>query len=186
MEWVAVANLRAVVKIKSWKSPWLWVALAPLALLPVAPRSAVCQKSADGSDSSAAKNPPTSEKVRLNDVTRVSTEAVSRQAAKERAKDDKSSNAKPQNDSTQNEASAPAVSELNPAAKRRDNTEGPDQLSTEDGGTSRLDKVHGSVQGATGAGARAGAAELGVGGKSGKAHVYVKTEQSRTDAPTPP
>jgi hypothetical protein len=173
------------VKVKPWKSACLLATLGLCAAFVIAPPDAACQSPADDSGSSAAKTSPAAEKVKLNDVTRVSTAAMAHQAAKEKAKEEKPSTEKPKDESKPEEASASPVSEFHPAAKSKDDGKDSGQVLSENGGSRRLDKVHGSVQGATGSGTRAGGAEVGAGSKSGKTHVYVETERSRTDTPIP-
>ncbi len=166
------------------KPAWTLASLVLIAIVTTTPRLNRAQEKDGDSTSTASKTSTSSDKVKLSDVTRVSTDEATRQAAKEKAKTAQTSSAKPDSGkekADQGNAGASPVSELQPAKKANDD-KGATEIPT-DVEKSNARKIHGSVGGATGSGARQGGAELGGGTKSGKTHVYVETERSSTPQP---
>ncbi|HET7840605.1 MAG TPA: hypothetical protein VFM21_03320, partial [Terriglobia bacterium] len=97
------------------KSAWMLAILALIAVMLATPRIARGQTTNGDSNSSASKTSTSPEKVKLSDVTRVSTEEAARQAAKEKAKSGQSSSTKPDNEAKnadQETAGTSPVSEL--------------------------------------------------------------------------
>jgi hypothetical protein len=124
-----------------------------------------------------------SEKAKLLDATRVSTEKAARRAAQEKAKDTtKEDTTKKQ---SVNSEAIPAVSEFKPVSKSQEDSSTKSRLPGQDTGKLPLKNLHGSVQGSTGSGIRQGAADLGASSKGGKTYIYVQSEKSRSDPATP-
>jgi hypothetical protein len=180
-----LGRLEAFLAIVRRKSVWVLATLALTAVMLAVPRIARGQASDSDSNSSTSKTSTSTEKVKLSDVTRVSTEEAARQAAKEKAKSGQSSSAKPDDETKkadQEEAASSPVSELQPAKKTSKDKAATDDPTAEVG-SSNARKIHGSVHGASGSGARQGGAEVGAGTKSGKTHVYVETDRTTTPQP---
>ncbi len=158
--------------------------LALVAIATCAPRVALSQETSGNSETNSGKHSQTSDKPKLSDLTRVSTEEAARQAAKEKVKDDKASSAKPENwarEADQGRATS-LVSELQPAAKTKQDKNAAEVQSAKPA-DSKLKNVHGSVHGATGSAARQSGAEVGASNKSGKTHVYVETGRTENKQP---
>jgi hypothetical protein len=119
--------------------------------------------------------------VKLIEATRVSTEEAVRRAAEDKAKATSKTSAKKDS----GKESAPGVSELQPVSKPAGDSAAATQVPRDESGKPVLKNIHGSVQGASGAGNRRAAAEVGASSKTGKTHVYVETERSRSDPATP-
>jgi hypothetical protein len=130
-----------------------------------------------------SKAPRASQEVKLLDVTRVSTEEAAKRAAQEKARETARSGTKKQEDAEP--VSASAVSEFKAVSKAEGNSCVGDGVLPKDSGKLPLKDIHGSIQGATGRGIREGGAEMGASSKSGKTHIYVKSERARTDPSTP-
>ena len=171
---------RVLVKVGASKAGLLLAPLALIAIITCAPRIAFGQETTDNSEANARKDSNASDKPKLSDVTRVSTEEATRQAAKEKAKDGKASSDKPNgaSEADQERPTASPVTELQPAAKTKD-----DKVVTDNPADPKLKKIHGSVHGATGSGTQQEGAEVGAGTKSGKTHVYVKTGRTENKQP---
>ena len=138
-------------------------------------------KPASGSSSSQGTStlPKDRQKFSLLDATRVSTEEAARSAAPKAAeKSPTAAAAESSSDST--------VTEFHPA--RPDSAPTGDSAVTTSGESrkSTLKRVHGTVYGSAAPGnpgGRRGGAAVGAASKSGKTHVYVETDRSRTDTP---
>ncbi len=171
----AGGNLRVLVRNRAW------ILVGLIAALLAVTRMTSGQE--PSGDSSAAKTSSPSKKVRLSDVTRVSTEETARQAAKQKTKSEGSSTAEPQaGKSDQESSTSSTVTELQPARKTSDEVSASENASAGEG-KSKTKRIHGSVHGTTGSGGRQGGAEVGTGSKSGKTHVYVETERASTPQP---
>ncbi len=164
------------------KSAFLAVALALFAASAAAPQSSPGQSASREPEAKAAKIPAKSEKAKLIDATRVSTEEAARRAAEKKAEESAKNDSKKKEDVKRDTTSA--VSELQPVTKAQDSATAA-QPAPQDSGKLPLKDIHGSVQGAGGGGMRRGGAEIGASSKGGKTHVYVETERSRSDAATP-
>jgi hypothetical protein len=180
-----LGRLEAYLAIVRRKSVWILATLALVAVMLAAPRIARGQATESDSNSRASKTPTSTEKVKLSDVTRVSTDEAARQAAKEKAKSEQSSSAKPDEETKKadpGEAASSPVSELQPVKKTSKDSGATDDPTAEVG-SSNARKIHGSVHGAAGSGARQGGADLGASSKSGNTHVYVETDRATTPQP---
>jgi hypothetical protein len=170
-----LANLRSV------QAAFFAAALALLVASTAAPQNPPAQGSSGDSDTNTSKISPSAEKVKLIEATRVSTEEAGRRAAQDKAKGTSKTIAKKKSEND----SAPGVSELRPVSKPAGDSAVTTRVPADESGKSVLKNIHGSVQGASGAGTRRAAAEVGASSKTGKTHVYVETERSRSDPATP-
>jgi hypothetical protein len=170
------------VKLSASKAAFFALALALLATSAAAPQSSSGQNTSRTPEAKAGETPAKSEKAKLIDVTRVSTEEAARRAAEKKAEESAGNNSEKKEDAKKDTAAG--VSELQPVTKARGSATAV-HPAPQDSGNSPLKDIHGSVQGATGGGTHQGAAELGASSKSGKTHVYVETERSRSDVPIP-
>jgi hypothetical protein len=145
---------------------------------PLCPAS---QGSSGDSASSPSKTVPVADKIKLIEATRVSTEEVARRAAQDKAKGTSKTVARMNSE----KGASPGVSELQTVSKSADDSDATVRVSAAKGDKPLLKNIHGSVQGASGSRTRQGGAEVGVSSKTGKTHVYVETERSRSDPATP-
>ena len=174
-----------LVKFGVWKSGRTLVPLAILALMVSTPGVALGQEPSSKPPAKVQKEKPASDKTKLSDATRISTEEIARKAARQKAKDENATPAESKKDAAaadQEEAASSQVVELQPSAKVKDekSVDGDDSAKIVKGKRTR---IHGSVSGATGSGARASDAEIGAASKSGKTHVYVETGRTVTPQP---
>lgn len=152
-------------------------------VLTALPPSAQAQQAADkkpSSKTSASSRTAQKNKLKLLEVTRVSTRQAARKAAE--AEVDKKTGTAP--DSKQ--AAAIGVVELQP--NRHPEGKQANQNAARPGKKSLLKNVHGSVYGATGASnsdVRRTGGDVGATTKGGKASVYVQAEKNRSN-PGPP
>lgn len=168
--------------LQSGKAACLAAALALLVATVAAPQGPVSQDSRADATAARPKTSPAADQAKLAEATRVSTEEAARQAAQKKSKEQIGKTATPK-DSDKNSPSG--VSELQPVPKTAGDSGSAVRLPSEDAGASPLKNIHGSVRGASGAGAREGGAEIGADKKNGKTHLYVETERSRTSPATP-
>jgi hypothetical protein len=185
MEEDSLRGREGLVKFGKWKSQMMLVPLAFFALVASPPAVAPGQESSSEPPASAQRQKPASDTIKLSDVTRVSTEKAVQQAAKQKAKDDNATPAESKDAPAASEkesADSSQVTELQPSVKAADD-KGTAGIQTAISGDRRTRKIHGSVYGATGPGARATDAEIGAASKSGNTHVYVETGRTVTPQP---
>jgi hypothetical protein len=169
------------VSLSASKSAFLAVVLALFAAAAAAPQSSPGQSASQKPGAKATETPAKPEEPKLMDVMRVSTEEAARRAAEKKAEKTTGNDTKKKEEVNEDAA---AVSEFKPASKTRD-SETAVQPASQDSGKLPLKDIHGSVQGAAGSGMRRVGSEIGASSKSGKTHVYVETERSRSDPATP-
>lgn len=165
------------------RAAFLALALAPFTAAAATPQNPASQATSQESGAEAKKTPAKSDNVKLLDATRVSTEEAARHAAQKKAE------ASPKNDSKKKEDTkkdaVPGITELQPAAKPQDDSTPSVETEAQKTGKLPIKDIHGSVQGGGGSGVREGGAEVGASSKGGKTHVYVESERSSTQNPTP-
>jgi hypothetical protein len=169
------------VKLSSCKAAILALGLALVAA--TAPQSLAGQNAAQAPSAKPPENSTNSEKAKLTDATRVSTEEAARRAAQEKAKQTGKEDSKKKADAKKETPAG--VTELQPATQAKDDSTHVLPAASQDSGKLPLKDIHGGVQGGGGSGVREGGGDLGASSKGGKTHVYVETERSRSDAATP-
>ena len=151
---------------------------------PVAAAQGAKDKAPPKSNSGASSATTDVNKAKLLEATRVSTEEAARKAAKVASKPaaDKPEAKENSEESDQKDS---AVTELTPAMKTDHDSDEIVRLPTGESPSSPLKKIHGSVYGAGGSHSSRTGASVGASSKSGKTHVYVESERSRSDSETP-
>jgi hypothetical protein len=170
------------VSLRACQAVLLSTALA-LAVTP-----APAQQTPAGKDSSeltpARPADNSADKLKLLDATRVSTEDAARRAAEKKAKESGAKES-PKKDETQKKQVAPAVSELKPVTNAGGDKQAAVQVPAEGSGKLPLKNIHGSIQGSGGGGLLGTGGDVGASTPSGKTHIDVETERSRSDAAIP-
>lgn len=165
------------------KAVLLAICFAFLAATAAPAQNAAAQGASQDSTADSVKPSKQTDKVKLLDVTRISTEDAARRAAQEKSEKKTEGNSAKEENSKKNASSG--VSELRPVTKAPGDSTDTVQISTKKSGKLPVKDVHGSVQGVNGSGVRETGAAVGASSKGGKVHVYVETERSRTDTQPP-
>ena len=161
------------------------VMLLALALIIVLATGAKTQETANkpASDSprgqGTSSSPKPKQKPSLLDATRVSTEEAVKRAAQKDAE-------KTTNTAAPESSSESSVTEFHPARPDSAQAGSAADTTSDESTKSTRKRIHGTVYGSAtpgGSGDRRGGAAVGTSSKSGKTHVYVQTDHSRTDTP---
>jgi hypothetical protein len=162
---------------------FLTAALALLVATAASAQTPAAQSASQDSTAGSSKTSKEPGKVKLLELTRVSTEEAARRAAQEKTKKTARQDSATKEDSKK---SAPSgVSEFRPVTKPTGDSADAIEIPSQKSGKSPVKDVHGTVQGVSGSGTRAAGAEVGASSKGGKVHVYVETERSRSDTQPP-
>lgn len=156
---------------------WLRLAVTFILVIPggVAAQAPAEKPSSENAASSGLPASKAAKKPDLTDPTRVSTVEAAREAKRAAAKKNAG-----------HEAASSDVLEFRPATPDAGTARGTADASSKDSKKSVLKNVHGMVRGAvnpTNSGDPAVGASVGARSRSGKSHIYVETDRSRTGSP---